>query len=178
MNAHNPPAFSSEQIAYLSSIGITLPRFNTNLIDVKTAEQEILEYLNFKAGRSFDTTHGDHVKLVRKRLCETKRDIPGIKKMIDRMCEKWMGTEFEEYLRPSTIFNGKFHEHYADRHRAVTVSKMAMDAKRKQIETAVNFHPCNRNNPRYKTNPTKQEQDDYQSLRTKLQQLDQQLATI
>ena len=28
--------------------------------------------------------------------------------VIDKQCEKWKGTEWEQYLRPATLFGAKF----------------------------------------------------------------------
>lgn len=75
----------------------------------------ILTYLNEKTGRHFqavDTT----LSHIRNRLGEVAWDVEGVKRMIDHQCERWNGTDMQEYLRPSTLFRKeKFHEYFANR---------------------------------------------------------------
>lgn len=75
----------------------------------------ILAYLNEKAGRGFEPVP-ENLKFIKSRLKEVDSDLDGIKKMIDRQVEIWKGTDQEQYLRPSTLFNSaKFRGYYDDR---------------------------------------------------------------
>ena len=79
----------------------------------ETEATTILQYLNLKTGREFKPSKSS-LAPINARLLEGT--VEGIKKMIDRQCARWMGTRFEEYLRPSTLFAPeKFNEYYAAR---------------------------------------------------------------
>ena len=75
----------------------------------------LLFYLNEKAGRSFRETESN-LLLIATRLAEVGDDIDGCKRMIDRQCSRWLGTEQAEYLRPETLFRkSKFSGYYDNR---------------------------------------------------------------
>lgn len=69
--------------------------------------KEIIEYLNSVAERNFKYTTAESQKHIRARL----RDgfvVDDFKKVIDNKCASWQGTEYEQYLRPETLFGAKF----------------------------------------------------------------------
>lgn len=76
---------------------------------------EIIKYLNEKAGKRFKHTANKTKELIRARWNEGNR-LEDFKQVIDVCCQKWSGQVFsngqngDEYLRPSTLFNGKFDE--------------------------------------------------------------------
>ena len=69
---------------------------------------EIIDYLNRKIGSHYRPDNEDTVNKLTKILGKYKYTVEDCKKAIDNMASAWIGTEFEQYLRPSTIFNGKF----------------------------------------------------------------------
>lgn len=72
-----------------------------------------LHWLNEKSGRHFRET-SESLGFISERLSEPGVDIEGVKKMIDRQCARWKGTDQAEYLRPQTLFNKtKFDSYYA-----------------------------------------------------------------
>jgi uncharacterized phage protein (TIGR02220 family) len=69
----------------------------------------IVEYLNGKAGTKFRSDSKATVKLLSGLLTGKKPfSVEDCKKVIDNQCAKWKGTEWEQYLRPSTLFGTKF----------------------------------------------------------------------
>ncbi len=73
----------------------------------------ILLFLNQKSGRGFRITE-TNLGFIEARLSESGVDVDGCKKMIERQCAKWLGTEQSEYLRPETLFNKtKFDSYYS-----------------------------------------------------------------
>src|SRR5699024_6072118 len=76
---------------------------------------EIVKHLNEKAGKRFKHTANKTRDLIKARWNEGNR-LDDFKKVIDVCCKKWSGQVFsngqngDEYLRPSTLFNGKFDE--------------------------------------------------------------------
>lgn len=67
----------------------------------------IVDYLNEKAGKSFKHTSSATQKHINARLAEGFT-VEDFKKVIDNQCAKWKGNDWEQYLRPSTLFGTKF----------------------------------------------------------------------
>ena len=72
---------------------------------------EIVDYLNNVCGTSYKYNSKKTVTLIKARLNE-KYTVDDFKKVIDTMHAKWRGTEFEQYLRPATLFNEDKFEGY------------------------------------------------------------------
>ena len=72
-----------------------------------TTYQEIVDYLNKKAGTSFKYNSKKTKEKINARLNE-KYTIEDFKKVIDNKCKSWKGTEMQRYLRPETLFGNKF----------------------------------------------------------------------
>lgn len=91
-----------------------------------------LHYLNEKSGRNFRET-SKNLDFIQARLLEPGVDIEGIKSMIDRQCVRWKGTDQEEYLRPSTLFNAtKFDSYYAAKDLPVSKNGGSHNIQRQQ----------------------------------------------
>jgi len=76
-------------------------------------EIDIINYLNKKLGlkKGFAANNTQTVRLLNAILTNyTKQDVLDV---IDLKCRKWIGTEFQMYLRPSTLFNKNKFEGYA-----------------------------------------------------------------
>lgn len=67
----------------------------------------IVEYLNQKAGTKYKYTREKTREHINARLAEG-HTVEDFFKVIDNKCTEWLGTEFEKYLRPDTIFGNKF----------------------------------------------------------------------
>lgn len=69
--------------------------------------KRIIAYLNEKAGTNYRHNTKDTIKHIDARLKDgyTEQDFY---KVIDRKCSEWLGTEMSQYLRPYTLFAGKF----------------------------------------------------------------------
>jgi uncharacterized phage protein (TIGR02220 family) len=78
-------------------------------------EVVIIRHLNQKAGTAF-RENDTNIELVQARLSEPGVTVEDCKKVIDRQCAEWLGTEMEKYLQPSTLFRkSKFENYYAQR---------------------------------------------------------------
>lgn len=75
--------------------------------------QEIVDYLNQKAGTSYSSNSKTMQANIRARLAEGYT-VEDFKRVIDNKCTDWIGTQWEEYLRPITLFGTKF-ENYLNR---------------------------------------------------------------
>ena len=67
----------------------------------------IIDYLNEKVGSNFRANNKSTQQRINARLKEGYT-VDDFKTVIDKMHAKWKGTEYEEYLRPQTLFSTKF----------------------------------------------------------------------
>jgi uncharacterized phage protein (TIGR02220 family) len=68
---------------------------------------EVVDYLNERAGTEFKSTNRKTRDLIKAR-CKEGFVLDAFKKVIDNKCAEWKGTEFEVYIRPETLFGTKF----------------------------------------------------------------------
>lgn len=87
--------------------------FNKNTVNKNTRNNNtdtyntILDYLNQKAGTAYKATSKATQSHIKARL-KDGYTVEDFKTVIDKQCAKWKGTEWEQYLRPSTLFGTKF----------------------------------------------------------------------
>ncbi len=67
----------------------------------------IVAYLNEKAGTGYKPSTENTIKHITARIQEGYT-IDDFKTVIDKKCTEWLGTEFEKFLRPATLFGTKF----------------------------------------------------------------------
>lgn len=74
---------------------------------IKELYSRIIAHLNEKAGTKYKHSTKKTKDCIHARLAEgfTLEDFVTV---IDKKCNEWMGTEFEKYLRPETLFSPKF----------------------------------------------------------------------
>lgn len=68
--------------------------------------KEVISYLNLKAKKNFKVDTASHHKFIKARLKEGYT-LEDFKKVVDIMSTKWVGTEYEQYLQPQTLFGNK-----------------------------------------------------------------------
>ena len=69
--------------------------------------REVVEYLNKKAGTRYRPSSKATYQHIHARLAEGFT-VEDCKAVIDKKCAEWIGTDFAQYLRPVTLFGGKF----------------------------------------------------------------------
>jgi uncharacterized phage protein (TIGR02220 family) len=69
--------------------------------------EEIINYLNQKAGTHYKHSTKKTKTCIHARLQEGFT-IDDFKTVIDKKCAEWIGTEWEKFLRPETLFGTKF----------------------------------------------------------------------
>jgi uncharacterized phage protein (TIGR02220 family) len=67
---------------------------------------EIIEYLNQQLGKKCDMRYQD-TTIIQTLINEGYR-LDDFKSVIDKKIKSWKGTEWEQYLRPSTLFGKNF----------------------------------------------------------------------
>lgn len=94
-------------------------QLNTNLSNTKESNTHkeiyiaIVDYLNSKAGTHYRAASKATQQHINARLAEGFT-IDDFKRVVDNMWTEWHGSEWEQYLRPSTLFSNKF-ENYLNR---------------------------------------------------------------
>ena len=78
-----------------------------NNINYNNIYSEVVDYLNQKAGTHYRANTNSTQRHIKARLNE-KYTLDDFKTVIDKKVEEWKGTEFEQYLRPETLFGNKF----------------------------------------------------------------------
>ena len=73
----------------------------------------VVEYLNSKAGTHYKASSKATRQHINARLAEGYK-LEDFKRVVDNMWTEWHGTEWEQYLRPSTLFGTKF-ENYLNK---------------------------------------------------------------
>jgi uncharacterized phage protein (TIGR02220 family) len=76
--------------------------------------QHIIDYLNQQTNRAYTNKAKDAVRAINARISEGHK-LEHFKKVIDIKTKQWMGTEFENYLRPITLFGTKFNSYINER---------------------------------------------------------------
>jgi len=91
----------------------------------------IVDYLNEKSGKKFAPQSKETIKVIEARIKEGNT-LDDFKKVIDTKCAKWLRTEFEDYLRPITLFGTKFNSYLNENPTIKRVSTIE-----KTINTAI-----------------------------------------
>ena len=94
-----------------------LPGVLTSAGDPPLPCQEIIDYLNQKAGTNYQATTPRTQVLIKARFDEGF-DIEAFKVVIDNQVEAWLNTGMASYLRPETLFGPKF-EGYLNRPKVI-----------------------------------------------------------
>ena len=89
--------------------------------DTSNDTKEIIDYLNFKANTHYKYDTKSTIRLLKTLL--KNYTIEEIKEVIDKKCLEWLGTPYEKYLRPETLFGNKF-EGYLNAKVNVSINKV------------------------------------------------------
>ena len=88
--------------------------------------RDTIEYLNSVAGTQYSDTNIDTMNVIFS-LMDRGYELDDFKSVIDKKWEQWKGTEYQKFVRPSTLFGKKF-ENYLNEPRtskASTIQKLA-----------------------------------------------------
>ena len=84
----------------------------------------MVDYLNLRAGTRYRSTSEDTRKHIRARIDEGYT-LEDFKTVIDHKAAEWKGTEWEKFLRPSTLFGSKFESYLNQREEQKQAKKTA-----------------------------------------------------
>lgn len=105
---HEPVTSTSTQVR-LGKDRLGKDNINTAEKPQRYAEEveEIVSYLNEKAG----TKYRAKTEATRRHIVARLNDgfsVDDFKEVIDKKCAGWIGTDYQKYLRPETLFGSKF----------------------------------------------------------------------
>ncbi len=103
---------------------------------------KIIDYLNKMTNSKYSKKTVETRSKIRARLREgyTAHDF---KNVIDKKCAQWIGTEFEQYLRPKTLFGNKFEDYLNAKQTSKRImpvySEMGPEPSEKEREEILNM---------------------------------------
>ena len=97
----------------------------------------VIDYLNKKASTNYRATTKNTQSFINARVKEGYA-VEDFKKVIDSKSREWLGTDFEKYLRPATLFGTKFENYLNEANKKTPI---AVGAENKNIK--VNPSICN-----------------------------------
>lgn len=113
---NNNATNKSEQLQQVEDLGNSDLTTNQQQSNNTTKKKEkdnnniyslVIDYLNRKASTNYRSTTKNTQSFINARLKEGYA-VEDFKKVIDSKSREWLGTDFEKYLRPSTLFGTKF----------------------------------------------------------------------
>ena len=108
---------------------------DVNVNKITLAEiKGIIEYLNIKSNSHYKYSTDKTQTLIKARI-KDGFTLDDFKIVIDKKCEEWLGTDFEKFLRPETLFSNKF-EGYLN--QKITAKKKTLkDITKSDIDRAI-----------------------------------------
>ena len=102
-------------------------QFNNNVTTLSKKKKKdnniyslVIDYLNIKANTSYRINTKNTQSLINARTKEGFT-VEDFKKVIDSKSKEWLGTDFEKYLRPATLFGGKFENYLNEANKKAPV---------------------------------------------------------
>lgn len=130
-NEEENPMDNLEQNTHISYINNQESiNHNNHLEDIK----KIIDYLNKTAGSKFKYNSKTNQSKINARLNEGYH-LEDFYEVIDKKYEEWIGTEFEKYLCPETLFGTKF-EKYLNQ-KTTSKRKTLKDISMSELDRAI-----------------------------------------
>lgn len=107
---------------------------NIEIITDNELIKGIIDYLNIKTNSHYKYSTEKTKKLIKARLNDNFT-IDDFKTVIDKKTEEWLGTDFEKFLRPETLFGNKF-EGYLNQ-KTTPKKKTLKDINMSDIDRAI-----------------------------------------
>jgi uncharacterized phage protein (TIGR02220 family) len=101
---------------------------SNNNININNIYKEIIDYLNEKAKTKYRQVENNY-KHIKARINEGF-SLEDLKLVIDKKCKEWIGTEFERYLTPETLFRPSNFEKYLNQN--ITEKKSSKGANKRE----------------------------------------------
>lgn len=83
---------------------------------------DVIDHLNSKCNKSFKASTKKNQQLIKARINEGYK-AEDLKKVIEIKALQWLGTEFDPYLRPETLFGSKFESYLNEKPKQEQIPK-------------------------------------------------------
>lgn len=100
---------------------------------------EVITYLNNKAGTSYRAKSKTHSQWINARIKEGYK-LDDFKKVIDNKCKEWLYTDMEQYLRPSTLFGNKFDTYL---NQVINITDQQVEKRKTKLTQTQAVNPYN-----------------------------------
>lgn len=94
----------------VNDVSVDNSYINTYKINILSTCKKIIEHLNEKSKSNFKPTTKSTQTKINARLNEGYK-LDDFIDVIDKKCDEWIGTEYEKYLCPETLFGTKFEKY-------------------------------------------------------------------
>lgn len=94
-----------------SSYSYSISDSNSSSFSFKENIEEIIDYLNLKTNSKYSYENKAFNRYITARLKEG-HTVDEFKTVIEKKCADWMGTDMEQYLKPTTLFAPSHFEEY------------------------------------------------------------------
>ena len=143
--------YQSDDIDLLGKAGPTA----TGLLRAKAVR--ILSKLAEVSGVSYRAVDSN-ITPIMQRLREPEVTEEGVMQMVQRQADRWVGTDMETYLRPSTLFNRQKFAQYYDARNLPVAPRSIPAADLAQLENRIAAHPGNPSSTSYHPDLVTQDQ--------------------
>lgn len=124
------------------SIELVKDSIDNNIYSPAKAEQipykEIIDYLNLKSNSNYKYTSQKTKDLIKARI-NNGFTIEDFKKVIDKKSQEWLGTDFEKFLRPETVFGNKFEGYLNQKIKGGKCSNVFLDIMKNDYDNRTNY---------------------------------------
>ena len=119
-NSEKNPSFEENSEKNPSKFGKKSENKDNNIYYKDTNNKDnniysaVIDYLNEKTNRTGREKYNSNSKEIRKYIKARQNEgytLEDFKQVIDNMTVAWIGTEWEQYLRPRTLFSNKFEDY-------------------------------------------------------------------
>lgn len=101
---------SENNVESVNDVSENDSHINTYKINILSTCKEIIEHLNEKSKSNFKPNTKSTQTKINARLNEGYK-LDDFIAVIDKKCDEWIGTEYEKYLCPETLFGTKFEKY-------------------------------------------------------------------
>jgi uncharacterized phage protein (TIGR02220 family) len=108
-----------------------------NEINMEDVYDSIISYLNQKASTSYKSTTNSYRVFINNKL-KNGYKLEDFYKVIDNKTIDWIGTDFEKFLRPETLFGNKFDTYLNQNISKKTIQEIAYEQVSKATELGWN----------------------------------------
>lgn len=95
-------------------------------VDMNEVYDSIISYLNQKAKTGYQSTTNSYRTFINARI-KAGAKLEDFYMVIDNKCSEWMGTDFQKFLRPETLFGNKFETYLNQKINKKTTQDIAYD---------------------------------------------------